>query len=904
MSLADEVATFIQIVDDLLEDGELEALHSLLALQEKSHDGVLRPKFYVLGEKAQIAKEFPELKESPTKKRSHTGIYTGEVKRTWQAVEREWHNAAPSSQNAKIVGLQVRYAGIVAAVGSISTEVPIEMTPALVKAEVWTPEQGIESALQASDERQSVELLGSLVKSGSINETLQARVLDFIETVSTGAIVADAYISIVPSFSWKWKRIALVRILKRIVENREDGAILLHVVRDLYPYLPKETIKIDNQPEFRDIFFDLSNEIHPATFIGAVVQHVGSNQEDVLSVIAPDLPHDVLINFIQRIENGRIYMSWGTGHEECLTNMIVALAKMDGDIETVKSLLRRRKPEWRAVGLAHILEHVDEASRHSLYHEFLDTVLMTPLGNAHIPQGEPSAFSSASYDLGNRVLRNHPARALVQYCFALPNEIYLQEVSELVYRYDPIDSAWVFPELVQKLTEARREQLFDILLGRFETDRRGDFGNVHRRKKGLRALVPLLPQSTLLRALAISEGLLQETEDNLGWIEDNFREEWNTIYLDTLADKSMSAANLVRALFGEFDNVGVEEVAEIIIAIVQRNSQQLIEAALPVIEMISNDLNRLNVLSQLAQHLPAPVLQDTHLLSSKLVDDELAQDSATSNAHRLALAQARLARQLEKEAQNEALTHAVKVAERISNVASRANALAGVANLARKSETDDGFIKGLFLEALIARQRLDDREEMVRAMVKLVKYADVTTQRSILPQLLSLVNEAFPRTGNRSLFGIALQEERNVVLAELIPLFAFHSHNECLIDVLPDIDVMEGERQLEMLGMIVSQFGDSFRQDFTQVRGINLPEDPLSDIRHQQAQIDTLAAQLSSDDEVFAQWCGTLREMATGSRKEFYNRLTDQIEVMLALAGREAVSEALLAINTIGKWWL
>lgn len=899
MSLVNEVATFIQIVDDLLEDGEFEALHSLLALQEKSHDGVLRPKFYVLGEKAEKAHEFPK------KERRQTGIYTDGIKKTWRAVEREWHNAAPARQNAKIVGLQVRYAGIVAAVGSISTKVPIEMTPALIKANVWTPEQGIESALQASDERQRIELLRRLVKLDCITtDPLRARVLDFIETLSTAALIADAYISIVPSFPWKEKHIALVRILKRIAENREDRAILLRVVRDLYPYLPKGTIKIDNQQVFRNIFFDLSDEIHPATLIGAVVQHVGSNQEDVLSVIAPDLPHDVLINFIQRVENGRIYMSWGTDHEECLTNMIVALARMDGDIETVKSLLRRRKPEWQAVGLARILEHVDEASRHSLYHEFLDTVLMTPRGSAYIPQGKPSASSSVSYDLENKALRNHPVRAVVQYCFALPDEIYLQAVSGLVYQYDPIDGAWVFPEIVQKLTEARREQLFDVLLERFETDRRDDFGNVHRRKKGLLALVPLLPQSTLPRALAISEGLLQETEDDLGWIEDNFREEWNTIQLDTLADKSMSAADLVRPLFGEFDNADVEEVAEIIIAIVQRNSQQLIEAALPVIEMISNDLNRLNVLSQLAQHLPAPVLQDTHFLCSKLVDDELAQDSATSNAHRLALAQARLARQLEKEVQNEALTHAVRLVERISNVASRADALAGVANLVRESETDDGFIKDLFLEALIARQRLDDGEEMVRAMVKLVKYADVTTQRSILPQLLLLVNEAFPCTGNRSLFGIALQEERNVVLAELIPLFALHSHNECLIDVLPDIDIMEGEQQLEMLGMIVSQFGDSFRQDFTRVRGVNLPEDPLSDIRHQQAQIDTLAAQLSSDDEVFAQWCDTLREMATGSRKEFYDRLTDQIEVMLALAGREAVSEALLAINTIGKWWL
>jgi transcriptional regulator with XRE-family HTH domain len=101
-----------------------------------------------------------------------TAVYLADVERAWRLADQ----AGTSSETAYAVGLQVRYALIVASVNSRAKNIPPDLLIALIKQGIWPPIQGLTYVLRVPDIRLRIEILAKLslqlVEQGAIKEVL------------------------------------------------------------------------------------------------------------------------------------------------------------------------------------------------------------------------------------------------------------------------------------------------------------------------------------------------------------------------------------------------------------------------------------------------------------------------------------------------------------------------------------------------------------------------------------------------------------------------------------------------------------------------------------------------------------------------------------------------------------
>nr|WP_277883410.1 NB-ARC domain-containing protein [Nostoc flagelliforme] len=88
-----------------------------------------------------------------------TANFVTDVARAWQLAEDSW----TLTTLPQVIGLQCRYALIIASLNSLAANLPVELLIALVQKNVWTPEQGLAYVLQSSNPRQKANLLTELV---------------------------------------------------------------------------------------------------------------------------------------------------------------------------------------------------------------------------------------------------------------------------------------------------------------------------------------------------------------------------------------------------------------------------------------------------------------------------------------------------------------------------------------------------------------------------------------------------------------------------------------------------------------------------------------------------------------------------------------------------------------------
>ncbi|MFS0519061.1 NB-ARC domain-containing protein, partial [Nostoc sp. UIC 10607] len=89
-----------------------------------------------------------------------TANFVTDVARAWQLAEDSW---TLTTQPQEVIGLQCRYALIIASLNSLAANLPVELLIALVQKNVWTPEQGLAYVLQSSNPEQKANLLTKLV---------------------------------------------------------------------------------------------------------------------------------------------------------------------------------------------------------------------------------------------------------------------------------------------------------------------------------------------------------------------------------------------------------------------------------------------------------------------------------------------------------------------------------------------------------------------------------------------------------------------------------------------------------------------------------------------------------------------------------------------------------------------
>ncbi|MFL9453848.1 MULTISPECIES: NB-ARC domain-containing protein [Nostocales] len=85
-------------------------------------------------------------------------IFVTDIARAWFLAEEMFHEEPSQS-----IALQCRYALMTASLNSLTANVPVELLQALVKKNVWTPEQGLAYTLQSSNSELKARLLAELV---------------------------------------------------------------------------------------------------------------------------------------------------------------------------------------------------------------------------------------------------------------------------------------------------------------------------------------------------------------------------------------------------------------------------------------------------------------------------------------------------------------------------------------------------------------------------------------------------------------------------------------------------------------------------------------------------------------------------------------------------------------------
>ncbi|MEH2055419.1 MAG: NB-ARC domain-containing protein [Nostoc sp.] len=87
-----------------------------------------------------------------------TANFVTDVARAWQLAESTWTLATLP----QVIGLQCRYALIIASLNSLAANLPIKLLLALIEKNVWTPEQGLAYVLQSPNPIQKVYSLTKL----------------------------------------------------------------------------------------------------------------------------------------------------------------------------------------------------------------------------------------------------------------------------------------------------------------------------------------------------------------------------------------------------------------------------------------------------------------------------------------------------------------------------------------------------------------------------------------------------------------------------------------------------------------------------------------------------------------------------------------------------------------------
>ena len=126
------------LVWHLQKAGKIEEIHRLLAEKSKSGANGWYETYDRLGK---------------------TELFINDVTQAWKLAEIDWDQ----DTLAQVISLQCRYALITTSINSLAANLPVNLLVALVKHDLWTPEQGLAYALRKPNQGEKVDSLVKLV---------------------------------------------------------------------------------------------------------------------------------------------------------------------------------------------------------------------------------------------------------------------------------------------------------------------------------------------------------------------------------------------------------------------------------------------------------------------------------------------------------------------------------------------------------------------------------------------------------------------------------------------------------------------------------------------------------------------------------------------------------------------
>ncbi|MBE9207566.1 hypothetical protein IQ244_13750 [Nostoc sp. LEGE 06077] len=253
--------------------------------------------------------------------------YVTDISRAWELAEGNWNE----SNLPQVVGLQCRYALMMASVNSLADILPVELLVALVKNNFWNPQQGLAYALQSpkpeNKARSLTELANYLplnLKEIALQKALEVAKAIQYEPNRTNALcaLANKWPEILPealaaarALSDKYacfhaffalankfpKVLAEARSVARSIQNELYQAFALCALADKMPEILPEALavarNIQDEPHRTNVLCTLANslpEILPEALAAVSSIQDEAHRAEALSILANKLPLEFL----------------------------------------------------------------------------------------------------------------------------------------------------------------------------------------------------------------------------------------------------------------------------------------------------------------------------------------------------------------------------------------------------------------------------------------------------------------------------------------------------------------------------------------------------------------------------------------------------------------------------------
>ncbi|MEM7714417.1 MAG: NB-ARC domain-containing protein [Cyanobacteria bacterium P01_A01_bin.68] len=230
-------------------------------------------------------------------KLGQTANFVTDVGRAWELAEDSCTETKP-----EVIGLQCRYALIIASLNSLAANVPVELLIALIQKNVWSPEQGLAYVLQSSNPEKKAKLLTKLANHlpPNLKELALSNALAAAREIQDDKSHADALIRLVDKLPELLpEALAAAREIQDD-ESRTDALIRLvdKLPPELLPEALAATREIQNS-EYRakalsSLAPQMPPELLPETLAAAREIQSEYYRTDTLSSLADKLPPELL----------------------------------------------------------------------------------------------------------------------------------------------------------------------------------------------------------------------------------------------------------------------------------------------------------------------------------------------------------------------------------------------------------------------------------------------------------------------------------------------------------------------------------------------------------------------------------------------------------------------------------
>ena len=536
--------------------------------------------------------------------------FVTDVARAWQLAEED----CTETTLPQVIGLQGRYALMIASLNSLAANLPVELLIALIKKNVWTPSQGLAYVLQSSNPKQKANLLTELVNHlpPTLKELGLLKALAAAREIQDESSRAKALIRLAEKLPELLPEV--LAAAREIQSERERADVLNSLAEKLPPKLLPEVLPAAREIQDESIrvyalirLADKLPELLPEAL--AAAREIQSESSRVYALIRladklPELLPEALAaarEIQDESDRTDVLISLADKLPELLPEALAAAREIQSEFDRVYALIRLadKLPKLLSEALAAVKQIQDESYRaqalSSLADKLPSELLPEALAAAREIQDESDrakALSSLADKLPPELLpealaaakliqdESYRAKALSSLADKLPPELLPEALAAAKLIQDESYRAQPLSALADKLPELLLEALAAAKLIQDESYR----------AQALSALADKLPPELLLEALAAAK-----------LIQDEFERAKALIHLADKLPELLPEALAALAAAREIQHYSYRAKALIRLA---DKLPELLPEALAAARDIQSERERADVLIRLADKLP------------------------------------------------------------------------------------------------------------------------------------------------------------------------------------------------------------------------------------------------------------------------------------------------------------